>query len=306
MLYAHPALAEIASIDAEIALNIFSEDMRVDNWVSIARKIYEKISDGAGVVVTHGTDTLAYTTSATSFLIENPEAPIVFTASQRSSDRPSSDAYLNLLGAVKVAQTRLADVAIVMHSSIGDDRLEILSGVRTRKMHTSRRDAFRSVNSDSLGYIDDKLEIHWKSYREIGKEPMKLYERMSNKVALLYYYPGMDKEQLNKALDGKDGAIIMGTGLGHVSNNLIPEIQEHISSGKIIGMTSQCLFGSVNLNVYSTGRNLVKAGVIPLGDMLPEVALTKLSFLLGNFDQDTARKMMTVNLRGEISDRRRD
>ena len=306
MLYAHPALAEIANIDADIALNIFSEDMKIGDWVEIARKIYDKIGDGEGAVITHGTDTLSYTTSAISFLIENPSAPIVFTASQRSSDRPSSDAYLNLLGAVKVAQTRLSKVAIVMHSSVGDDRLEIISGVRARKMHTSRRDAFRSINTSSLGFIDRNMEIHWNDYSEIGNETMKLYEKMDERVALIYYHPGMGEEEIHRMLENKNGAIIMGTGLGHISNALIPVIGEYVSRGMIVGMTSQCLYGTVNMQVYSTGRNLLRAGVIPLGDMLPEVAFTKLSFLLGNFDHDTARRMIAVNLRGEMSERRRE
>ncbi|MEM3755520.1 MAG: Glu-tRNA(Gln) amidotransferase subunit GatD [Thermoplasmatales archaeon] len=304
VLYANPALAEEANIEAEIAFNLFSEDMLPENWVMIARKIYDSMSDGSGVVVTHGTDTMTYTTSAISFLIENPLKPIVFTASQRSSDRPSSDAYLNLLGAVKVAQSPINEVTIVMHSSIGDDRLTILSGVRARKMHTSRRDAFRSVNSDPLGYIDEKMEIHWKKNIEPKKGEMKIYERISNRVVLLYYYPGMSEEQVHRTLDGSEGAIVMGTGLGHVSNRLVSVFREYVSGGNVMGMTSQCLYGAVNMNVYSTGRELLKAGVIPLGDMLPEVAFTKLSFLLGNFDADYAKKLMPVNLRGELSERR--
>ncbi|MEM0140702.1 MAG: Glu-tRNA(Gln) amidotransferase subunit GatD [Thermoplasmatales archaeon] len=306
VLYANPSLADQANIDADIAFNIFSEDMLPANWVMIAKKIYDKISDGSGVLVAHGTDTLTYTTSAVSFLIENPSSPVVFTASQRSSDRPSSDAYLNILGAVKVAQSSLRDVAIVMHSSIGDDRLEILSGVRARKMHTSRRDAFKSLNSDSLGYIDENMEIHWKILSEPSNKSMKIYEKISEKVVLLYYYPGMSYEQVQRALEGTEGAVIMGTGLGHVSNRLVSAFREYVAEGNVAGMTSQCLYGAVNMNVYSTGRELLKAGVVPLGDMLPEVAFTKLSFLLGNFDVDTVKRKMVTNLRGELSERRRE
>lgn len=305
VLYAQPELAELADINAEIIFNLFSEDMEKSHWITMAKKIYEKTSQGVGVVVTHGTDTLSFSSSAVSFLIENPKAPIVFTASQRSSDRPSSDAYFNLLGSVKVASSDLGEVAVVMHSSVSDDELAIHSGVKVRKMHSSRRDAFKSVNFDVLGYVDKRLILQWKKYRKIDSHPMKLYEKISEKVALIYFYPGMSKELLRSIMEGNEGLIIAGTGLGHVSNRLVGDIKEFISNEKIIGMTSQCLYGSVDMNVYSTGRNLLESGVIPLGDMLPEVAYTKLSFLLGNFGYDEAKGLLNKNLRGELSATRR-
>jgi glutamyl-tRNA(Gln) amidotransferase subunit D len=305
ILYAQPELAELAEIETEIVFNIFSEDMERSNWVVLAKKVYDKIRKGTGVVVTHGTDTLSFTSSALSFLIENPKAPVVFTASQRSSDRPSSDAFFNLLGAVKVASSDFGQVVVVMHEGISDDILAIHSGVRLRKMHTSRRDAFKSVNSDILGRINRNLDIEWSNLRKVGEQPMKLYERVNEKVALLYFYPGMQLEILEHTLELNDGLIIAGTGLGHISNRFLGVLRNSISEGKVVGMTSQCLYGSVNLNVYSTGRNLLNVGVIPLGDMLPEVAYTKLSFLMGNFKTDEVKKLLVENLRGELSARRR-
>ncbi len=304
MLYAQPELAKIATIEAEIVLNILSEDMKKTDWLRIAKKVYDKISQGEGVTITHGTDTLSFTSSALSFLIENPKAPVVFTASQRSPDRPSSDAFFNLKGAVKVAQSDVGQVCVVMHASTNDDSLSIHSGVRLRKMHSSRRDAFKSINSEPIGTIDKDLEIHWKSYEKINDKPMKIYEKISERVGLLYFYPGLSEELFHKFAETNDGLVIAGTGLGHISNRFVPRVKEYVSQGKIIGMTTQCLYGSVNLDVYSTGRNLLEAGVIPLQDMLPEVAYTKLSFLLGNYDIQTARNLMVKNLRGEIAERR--
>ncbi len=304
MMYAQPDLARIASIDAEIILNILSEDVRKSDWVRIAKKVYEKIEQGDGVVVTHGTDVLSFTSSALSFLIENPKAPVVLTASQRSPDRPSSDAFFNLSGAVRVAQSDVGEVCVVMHATTSDDFLDIHSGVRLRKMHSSRRDAFKSINSEPLGTVDSDLNIHWNNYRKLGTAPMKLYEKMSEKVGLLYFYPGLSEEFFDKVVESNDGVIIAGTGLGHVTNRLVPRLREYTSEGKIIGITTQCLYGSVDLDVYTTGRNMLDAGVIPLKDMLPEVAYTKLSFLLGNFDLDDARRLLDKNLRGEVSDRR--
>ncbi len=304
MLYAQPDLSKIATIDAEIILNILSEDMRKIDWINIAKKVYEKIERGEGVVVTHGTDVLSFSSSALSFLIENPKAPIVFTASQRSPDRPSSDAFFNLSGAVKVAQSDAGLVCVVMHSSTSDNTLDIHSGVRLRKMHSSRRDAFKSINSEPIGQIDDGLQIHWKRYEKVNSKPMKLYDKISEKVGLLYFYPGLSEELFNKFAEVNDGLIVAGTGLGHITNRFVSQIRDYTSQGKIIGITTQCLYGSVDLDVYTTGRNLLGAGVIPLQDMLPEVAYTKLSFLLGNFDTDTAKRLIGMNLRGEISDRR--
>lgn len=306
MLFAQPELANIADCEAEVILNILSENITKSNWVTMARKIYDKMLSGEGVVVTHGTDTLSFSSSAISFMIENPKSPIIFTASQRSPDRPSSDAYLNMLGSVKAAQSDLGEVAVVMHSSTSDDLLAIHSGVRLRKMHSSRRDAFKSINSEVLGYIDRKLNFEWKSYRKIDEKQMKLFDKLSERVALLYFYPGMSKEMLNDVLEKNDGLILAGTGLGHVTDRFVQQIKDYTSQGKIIGMTSQCFYGSVNLNVYSTGRELLGAGVVPLLDMLPEVAYTKLSFLMGNFDYGEARTLLVKNMRGEISDRRQE
>ncbi len=305
MLYAEPHLLELGDIDAEILFNIFSEDMNQKYWKMLAKRVYEKISDGNGVVIAHGTDTMSFSSSALAFLIENPSAPIVFTGSQRSSDRPSSDAYFNLLGSIKVAQTDLGEVVVVMHSSMSDDYLAIHKGVKVRKMHTSRRDAFKSINSDILGTVSKDLEVKIKDYRKIGQGEMHLYENLSENVGLLYYYPGLNKDLLFDFIEKKDGLIIAGTGLGHISNSFIGDLKDAVDSGKIIGITSQCLYGSVNLNVYSTGRRMIDAGLIPLGDMLPEVAYVKLSFLLGNFSYDDAKKLLTKNLRGEISERRK-
>ncbi len=306
VLYAEPELQELGDIDAEIVFNIFSEDMNSKYWEILAKKVFEKTSNGEGVVVTHGTDTMSFTSSALSFMIDNPEAPIVLTGSQRSSDRPSSDAHFNLLGSVKVAQSDLGEVAVVMHSTSSGNSLTIHRGVNVRKMHTSRRDAFKSINSEPIGTIDSNLSIKFAEYRKINGKPSKLYEKMNEKVSLIYYYPGMDKEILYGICERKDGMIIAGTGLGHVSNTFISDLEGFVKDGKIIGMTSQCLNGSVNLDVYSTGRRLTGAGVISLGDMLPEVAYVKLSFLLGNFTVEESKLLLNRNLKGEIHDRRRE
>lgn len=303
-LFTDEELTSLGNIEEEVLFSIFSEDMDPSYWIRMAKRAYELTEEGTGVVFAHGTDTMAFSSAALSFLIENNKKPIIFTGSQRSSDRPSSDAFFNLKGSIKLAFTDLGEVSVVMHKGMSDDLLSIHRGVRVRKMHTSRRDAFKSINDEEIGYIDSNLNIKLKNYKKIDEnKESKIYDKFEEKVSLIYYYPGIDHEIILKQLDNNKGTVIVGTGLGHISNKLIDMIAEY-TENRIIGMTSQCIYGSVNLNVYSTGRHLLEAGVIPLGDMLPEVAYVKLGFLLGNFDFWRTKNLLTTNLRGEISARR--
>ncbi len=303
LVFSVPEIEEECNIHSEVLFNILSEDMRPEYWLKLAKKVKDELEKSEGVVIPHGTDTMSYSAAALSFMFEKQSGPIVFVGAQRSSDRPSSDAYMNLLSAVKVAKSDLGEVAIVMHATTSDDFCHIHRGTRVRKMHTSRRDAFKSINSMPLGEVNKNGVKFYGEYKKRDEENV-LKDKMDEKVALIYYYPGMSEEHMEYVLDNVHGAIIMGTGLGHIASNLLPLIRREIKDGKIIGMTSQCLYGRVNMNVYSTGRELKKAGVIPLEDMLPEVAYIKLMWLLGNYDTEKAAELLSKNLRGEISARR--
>ncbi len=302
LVFSVPEIVEECNVRASILFNILSEDMRPEYWIKIARKVKKELSHAAGVVIPHGTDTMSYTAAALSFMLPELSGPVVLVGAQRSSDRPSSDAYMNLLSAVKVAKTDLGEVAVVMHATTSDDYCHIHRGTRVRKMHTSRRDAFKSINTQPLGKVNKEV-VFFQDYRKTGDETV-LMDRMDEKVSLIYYYPGMDESTLESLLMDMHGAIIMGTGLGHVGTHLLPIIEKAVKDGTVVGVVTQCLYGRVNLNVYSTGRKLKAVGVIPLEDMLPEVAYIKLMWLLGNYDIDTAKSLLSKNLRGEISDRR--
>ncbi len=303
LIFSVPEIEEECNVRASVLFNILSEDMRPSYWIKMARKVKEELKYAEGVVIPHGTDTMGYSAAALSFMFEKLSGPVVFVGAQRSSDRPSSDAYINLLSAVKVAKSDLGEVAVVMHATTSDDYCHIHRGTRVRKMHTSRRDAFKSINSTPLGEVRDGKVVFYGDYIRKGEDTI-LLENMDEKVALIYYYPGLREEIFERMLEGMDGAIIMGTGLGHVGTHLIKSIKNAIRDGMIIGMGSQCLYGRVNMNVYSTGRELRRIGVISLEDMLPEVAYIKLMWLLGNFEVEDARKLLPKNLRGEISSRR--
>jgi glutamyl-tRNA(Gln) amidotransferase subunit D len=306
LLRANPELLDIANIRGRAVFNILSENMKPEYWVETARAVYSEIKDGAdGVVVAHGTDTMHYTSAALSFMLRTP-VPVVFTGAQRSSDRPSSDANLNIQCSVRAAASEIAEVTVCMHATMDDLSCHLHRGVKVRKMHTSRRDTFRSINALPLAKVTpDGLKILQENYRERGSDELELSESVEERVAFIKSYPGITPEIIKWHLnEGYRGIVIEGTGLGHCPDTLIPVIGEARDIGVPVAMTSQCLNGRVNMNVYSTGRRLLQAGVIPCDDMLPEVAYVKMCWVLGQTDDpETAGEMMRENIAGEINER---
>ena len=302
ILRAIPELGEIARYrDRQIA-SILSEDMQPALWQKLARAIYDEIRAGVeGVIVTHGTDTMAYSAAAVRFMLKTP-VPVVFVGSQRSADRPSSDNAMNALCSAAAATSDLGEVAVVMHATTNDDRCAIHRATGVRKMHTSRRDAFQSIGTEPLGYVDYpslSVSLSEEAVRRGTEEP-ELQDKLEERCALLQFYPGMPPSVF-EAFEGYAGLVISGTGLGHVSTNLVPELRQMIEEGTTVVMTSQCLHGRVCDRVYNTGRDLLAAGIIEGEDMLPEVALVKLMWVLGNeSDPDRVRRLMQTDLAGEI------
>ncbi len=298
-----PELNKIANIKSELVFNILSEDMNFSNYVKLADKIKNNVNKVDGIIITHGTDTMGYTSAALSFIFENLPIPVIFVGSQRSSDRGSTDSAMNLICAAEfIAKTNYKGVAICMHDSSSDTLCNILNPCKTRKMHTSRRDAFKSINEKPIAKIDYKTREIDNTKFDNSSEKLITKNKFEKKVALIKFYPEMDPKLLS-VLESYKGIILEGTGLGHVSKDLINEIKKLVKKGVIIVMTSQCIFGKINMNVYGRGRELIKAGVISGEDMLSETAYIKLSWLLGNFKKDKAKYMINDNLRGEIKDR---
>lgn len=301
-----PELAEIANIDYVPLFAEFSENLTPEHWRKIAMAVYRELRNGAeGVMIAHGTDTMHFTAAALAFMLRNLDKPVVLVGSQRSIDRPSTDAVLNLITAARVAaHGPIAESVITMHGSPHDDYAFVIRGVRARKLHTSRRDAFQPVNEPPLARVTRKdLELISDRFvrRREGKSEVELDDRLEPNVSLIKVWPGMPESLLRYAADKFKGIVIEGTGLGHVPRWLIPTIKETIDSGIPVVITSQCLFGRVDLHVYETGRRLLMAGVIPGGDMLPEVALIKLMYALGHAsDIEGVREIMMTNLAGEL------
>jgi len=307
MIGAVPEISSICNVKARVLFSIFSENMDPDAWVAIARAVKEEISNGAdAVIIPHGTDTLGYTSAALSFMLDGLSKPVVLVGAQRSSDRPSSDAYTNLVAAARFCvDAALPGVFVLMHETISDTSAAVHRGTKVRKMHTSRRDAFKSINCGPVARVDfeGKVEV----LDEIAKTSSELVlrDKLDKRVALLQFYPGMDLVTFKELMLKHKGVVIAGSGLGHVSSGMVKVLGDVVKSGTVVVMTSQCLSGSVNLNVYATGRDLINAGVVPLGDMLPETALVKLMWALGQTSSASeATDIMVKDLHGEISDRR--
>ena len=303
VLRAVPDLAGMANYRGRVVANILSENMTPAVWQDLAEAIRDEIEAGAdGVVVMHGTDTMQFTASAMAFMLDTP-VPIVFTGSQRSADRPSSDNVMNAVSAVEAATSDCAEVLVCMHGTESDDRCALHRGTRVRKNHTSRRDAFETVGATPLGTVDydtdgDNAVSFHRAYQSRGEQDLALHDDLATDVELVKFTPGMDTALLEAAAEGSDGLVVEGTGLGHVNTDWIAVLDD---LDVPVVMTSQCLEGRVCDRVYDTGRDLLEAGVIEGEDMLPGTAKVKLMWALANSD-DVADTMATP-LAGEIQQR---
>jgi len=305
-----PELNEIAVINTKTIFNIFSEDMRPEYWTKIAEAVAKEVESGVdGVVIAHGTDTMGYTAAALSFALQGLPIPVALVGAQRSSDRPSSDAALNMMGATAVAsRAPFAEVVVVMHENISDDVLAVYRGAKVRKCHTSRRDAFKAVNDKPIAKViggRDVVVLASNLKPRGTKEDFVVKPRFDSRAALIKVYPGIPAEALEWVLEsGFRGVVIEGTGLGHTPSYVFPSIRKLVDAGIVVAMTSQCLWGRVNMNVYRTGVELLRMGVIPCEDMLPETALVKLMWCLANASSiDEVKRLMLTNIAGEIKPR---
>lgn len=302
-----PELSSIARVEPEILFEVFSENIAPTHWTRIARRIVKAVDEGVdGVVVTHGTDTLGYTAAALSFALVGIPMPVILVGAQRSSDRPSSDAFLNLIAGVSVAGgAPFSGVFVAMHLGESDDKVAFHIGTRVRKNHTSRRDAFHSIGVPVAAvWGRSGLEEVAPGLRPRGGI-FKAKPNFDPKVSLLKFHPSMSPSLVRAARrNGDRGLVIEGTGLGHVSREISQELSRFVKGGGMACMTSQCINGRVDLNVYDTGRDLIHAGVLPLEDMLAETALVKAMWALRNTTSVAkARELMLTPVAGEITTR---
>jgi glutamyl-tRNA(Gln) amidotransferase subunit D len=262
----------------------------------------------AGIVVGHGTDTMHHTAAALSFMLQDLPVPVVMVGSQRSSDRPSSDAAINLINATRTAATSdIAEVMVCMFGPTSDEYGLLHRGTRVRKMHSSYRSTFRTLSDIPLGKVDlTGVTPYRDDYRRRRTErKVDLKAVFDDRVSLVYYYPNMKPDIIDSLIAaGYKGIVIAGTGLGHVNKPLYPALDRARSAGVHVYMTVQTMWGYVQMYVYETGRELMGLGVIPAANMLPEVAYVKLGWALGQSqDHAEVRRLMLTPVNGEITDR---
>ena len=316
LLEMFPELNSVANIETELVSNMMSEDMRFDNYQKMAEAIKKHAKKKiAGIIIGHGTDTLGYTAAALSFMFEKINIPVLLVGSQRSSDRGSTDATQNLICAAEfIIKTKFVGVAVCMHNSASDDVCAILPATKTRKMHTSRRDAFKAINDSPIALVDyNKRTVKFlnENYSKKTKDnELILKEKLSEKVGLLKVHPNIDPKLFKFFTENYKAFVIEGTGLGHAPTNMgvnlknFELLKNFIKNGGIVAMTSQCLYGAVHPYVYTNLRKLSEIGCLFCEDMLPETAFIKLSWLMGSYPEDKVKELMVENLRGEINTKR--
>jgi glutamyl-tRNA(Gln) amidotransferase subunit D len=304
-----PELSEICNIDSEVMFKIFSEDMEPSKWLEMAQSVAKTANSGVdGIMILHGTDTMSFTSAALSFLLKDLSVPVVIVGSQRSSDRPSSDAALNLLnGATVASKADLAEVVVCMLGSSNHTYGLIHRGTRLRKMHSSMRHTFRTIGDIPLGAVQEgniryfKQDIH---HRPTPRTQTISAKKIESKIGLIYAYPSMSSELIDFYIDkGYKGIVFAGTGLGHIPHRTFKSVERAKEANIHMIMTLQTIWGYTGMDVYETGREEQALGIIPGQNMLPEVAVAKLAWLLGNYDDpNEIRHLIKTNVAGEITD----
>ncbi len=302
-----PELADICNLTTRKLFGVFSENMGPEQYVALAENIKAEIEKGAaGIVIGHGTDTMHHTAAILSFMIQDPPVPIVLVGSQRSSDRPSSDAALNLINATRTAAFGdIAEIMVCMFGPTSDEYCLLHRGTRVRKMHSSYRSTFRTIGDIPLATVTPTefkyLRTDYKKRR--SDRNITINTAFDDRCTILYYYPNMQPDLVDALIEkGYKGIVIAGTGLGHVNRPLYKPLAEAVKKGVTVVMTVQTLWGYVQMFVYETGRELLGLGILPCANMLPEVAFMKLSWVLGQTDDpEKIREMMLTPIAGEIT-----
>lgn len=299
----YPELEATGRVRIVPVFDRLSEDLTPDDWWVLAEKVAEAFEKGAGgVVIAHGTDTLGHTAAALSFLLVDLPGPVVIVGAQRSPDRPSSDGATNLRAAVEVARDRrIGEVVVVLHAGLSDSRFAIHRGTWVRKMHSSRRDAFESRNGPPLGFVEaGRIELDLPP-RPPTRGPARAEGPVDRRAGILWFYPGLTAERAAAFAVGLRGVVLAGTGLGHVASDHISWIRAAVERGTVVAMTTQTLAGNVDPYVYATGRDLLKAGVLYLDDLLPETAYAKMVWALGRSnDRATVERLLSADRAGEF------
>jgi len=279
---------------------IDSSDITPEDWYCISQDIASKIDDFDGFVVLHGTDTMAYTASALSFMLEDLSKPVIVTGSQIPWSQMRTDAKENLITSlILAANYDIPEVGLYFHN-------RLYRGNRARKVDASGFHAFQSPNFPAIVDVGSNIKVRQKLLLKDPEKTLKIQKIAPPKVIILALFPGFPSEMLASILSTSiKGIVLMTYGMGNAPSNdktLLKLLQQASDNGVVIVNCTQCYKGSVDMSGYATGHALQVAGVISGFDMTPEATLTKLSYLLScDYSVDEIKQKMQTNLRGELT-----
>ena len=297
---AFPELKDCGSSLSHITISkpIDSSNMDIDYWIELANSINDNYNKYDGFVILHGSDTMAYTASMLSFMLENISKPVIFTGSQLPIGIKRTDAKENLITSIEIAASNIIKEVCVYFE------YQLYRGNRVVKINADNFDAFQSPNYPILAQAGVKIKYKKQYLSPQSSATFNVHTKISNDVAILKLFPSIKKEVVIAILNSATGIILETFGSGNATTEdwFILELEKGIKKGKIIINISQCLSGSVNQGHYQTSKNLEKIGVLSGHDMTTEAALTKLMFLLANKSNNiSVREKIEINLRGEMT-----
>jgi L-asparaginase len=293
-----PELDLIARVDLLAVANVDSSNLQPELWRTISRAIYERMEDYDGFVVTHGTDTLPYTSAALSLMLQELPKPVVVTGAQLPLDDIGTDARSNLINAFRVATSDIAEVVVVFGA-------EIIRGTRAKKISVFDMQAITTVKDVSLGsiglFIKFTAEVKPRSARRVLHQPF-----LNENVCRIGIYPGFKPEILEYLSTTHAGIVLEGFGGGNIpteEKSIIPAIKAATARNVPIVVCTPCIIGSTQMRLYHVGRAALEAGAIPAMDMTPETTLVKLMWVLGQTsDLPTVASMMEKSFTGELEE----
>jgi L-asparaginase len=295
LLELEPRLMDAVQIDLHFIANIDSTNIIPDLWDQMAQVIYDHYEDYEGFVVTHGTDTMAYSASALSFALQNLGKPVVFTGAQLPGHEIASDARSNFVNAVRAALLNIAAVVVVFAE-------RVILGVRASKVSHSHLDAFRSINQPSIGNIGVQVDLTENVAKRHARS-VKLQTGFDSKIAVISLVPGMPISILDELLDcDLHGIVLVAYGNGNIPEIYLPFLQKAKEKKLPVVIRSQCLEGSMSLDVYASGKQALQFNVIEAYDMSLEATITKLMWALKHgVGYDGIKSIIQKNYAGEIS-----
>lgn len=292
-------LKQYFQIDVKSILNLDSSNVQAEEWQIIARAVMEGLDDYDGIVITHGTDTMAYTSSALSFMLQNLKKPVVITGSQLPINHLLTDARNNLYTAFSAVDSGIRGVSIAFNR-------KIIMGCRAVKVRTMGFEAFESVNSPCLGEVhSDGMHIN-RALPPVSPKPTVLKEQMCSDIFLLKLIPGTNPAFFEALINMKYRGVVLETfgvgGMHWLRRNLVPEIKRMTDLGISVVAGSQCLYETCNFSIYEVGTRLLDSGIIQAHDMTTEAVVTKLMWALGQTSNpQEIQHMFNTNYAGEVT-----